>query len=206
MSTRHLRFKAQHPEGFSLIELLIASVIGAVILASASVLVVTQIRASATQVQIQRFRSDWRRLQDLINTEAGESRLISTDPGLIRSCVANASNLLFLLQVPIYTPGGGAQDNLQTYTITYYTVQSNGETQLRRCGPSINIDGTLNISRLIGVNQFGFGAPGALVLQGIDFAPVTLSNDNRNLTINPSNPIQNAVMPFTVRANVQGSL
>jgi prepilin-type N-terminal cleavage/methylation domain-containing protein len=39
--------------GFSLIELLIASVIGGLILASVSALVVSQIRASATQVQIQ---------------------------------------------------------------------------------------------------------------------------------------------------------
>jgi hypothetical protein len=49
-------------------------------------------------------------------------------------------------------------------------------------------------------------APGALVLEGIPLDPVTLSPDGRTLTITPTNPIPNAVTPFTVRAKVQGSL
>ena len=206
MIVRRRRFRFPLQAGFSLIELLIASVIGGLILASASALVVSQIRASATQLQIQRLRSDWRQLQDLIRAEAAESILISTDPNRIRSCIADASNLLFLMLVPIFTPGSAAPDDLQDYIITYYTVQADGETQLRRCGPSINADGTLNINRLIGLDRFGRGAPGSLVLEGIDLDPVTLSPDRRTLTINPTNPIPNAVTPFTVRAKVQGSL
>ena len=194
--------------GFSLAEFLIASAIGAVILASVTSMAVSHIRASATQVKIQRLRSDWRRLQDLINVEVSESKFVSIDPNLIRLCDAEGENkkLLFLMRVPTFTQGSNTFGALTDYTIIYYTDKNSGVSQLRRCGPSVNDDGTLNFANLIGRNQFGGIAPGSVVLEGIQFDPVLISPDGRTLTINPANPIPNAVTSFTVRSKVEGSL
>lgn len=193
---------ARGQPGFSLIELLITSVIGAVILIAVTTVAVSFTNASSTQLRIQRLRSDWRKVQDLITTEVGESVVVSTNPALVRDCDTTGGTLLFVMFVPIYDPGGPGVENITEQIITYYTIDANGDTQLRRCGPSISLDGTLNPDRYIGRDPlFGSQLPGALVLEGIDFDPVGLSNGN--LTINPSNPIQNAVTPFTVRGKVQ---
>ena len=102
--------------------------------------------------------------------------------------------------------GSNIFGDLTRFTIIYYTDQADGVTQLRRCGPSVNRDGTLNVDNLIGRNIFGGNAKGSVVLEGIEFDPVTISEDGRTLTINPANPIPNAVTSFTVRSKVEGNL
>ena len=105
--------------GFTLVELLITSVIMGLIIATGSNVMVTQIRVSAQQESVRRLEDHWGRINHLLESEITESASATA--------VANTSLTLTL---------AGGQ------TITYAL---NAGT-LTRTGPPINDNGTLNLS------------------------------------------------------------
>ncbi|MEA5414895.1 PulJ/GspJ family protein [Synechococcus sp. BA-132 BA5] len=117
----HLTSRPQRhrQRGFTLVELLITSVIMGLIIATGSNVMVTQIRVSAQQESVRRLEDHWGRINHLLESEITESASATA--------VANTSLTLTL--------AGG---QTITYTLTAGT--------LTRKGPPINDDGTLNLS------------------------------------------------------------
>lgn len=105
--------------GFTLVELLITSLIMGLIIATGSNVMVTQIRVSAQQESVRRLEDHWGRINHLLESEITESASATA--------VANTSLTLTL--------SGG---QMITYAINAGT--------LTRTGPPINDDGTLNLN------------------------------------------------------------
>ncbi|MCT0207756.1 type II secretion system protein J [Synechococcus sp. CS-1332] len=117
--TTRLRRRPHWHRGFTLVELLITSVIMGVIFATGSNVMVTQIRVSAQQESVRRLQDHWGRINHLLDSEITESASATA--------VANTSLTLTL--------AGG-----QTIT---YTLN---DRTLTRSGPPINDNGTLNLT------------------------------------------------------------
>ncbi|MCP9915182.1 type II secretion system protein J [Cyanobium sp. ATX 6F1] len=101
--------------GFTLIELLIAAAIGGVILVGGARVIVSNIKAEASQESVRRLRDTWGRINYLMDTEIGEAS----------TAVVSGSTLTLTL------PNGS--------TIAY----SRSGTDLQRTGPPINDNGSL---------------------------------------------------------------
>lgn len=110
--------------GFSLAELLIVVVIGGVLMTGAATMIISHMRSSARSEAIMRLQESWSRVQFLLDQEIQEA---SGSPSS-----TTCSSLT--LTVPNPDVSGS---NL---TITYSLVG----TELRRTGPPVNSDGTLN--------------------------------------------------------------
>jgi prepilin-type N-terminal cleavage/methylation domain-containing protein len=119
--TLRKRLSAQRSAGFTIIELLVTSVLIAVIFASGALIMVSHIRQSAVQESERRLRDEWGRLNFLMASEINEATSVSA--------VANTSLTLTL-------PGG------QTIT---YSFDSATNT-ITRTGPNILITGKLNLT------------------------------------------------------------
>lgn len=116
-----LRQRCHRHRGFTLVELLITSVIMGVIFAVGSNVMVTQIRVSSQQESVRRLQDHWGRLNHLLDCEITESASASA--------VQDTSLSLTL--------AGG-----QTIT---YSFDATTRT-LTRTGPPINDNGTLNLA------------------------------------------------------------
>lgn len=117
--------------GFTLVELLIAAGLGAVILAVAAKVLTGDVRSSSSQEAIQRLRDHWGRVNYFVDTEVREGLSVSLAAGS-GACASVASPLL-----TITVPAPGTASG--TSTIHYYN--QNGD--LWRCGPDIADDGSL---------------------------------------------------------------
>lgn len=126
--------------GFSLIELLITVAIGSLIFSAGATLVTSHIRSSTKAEIGQRIRDDSNRLGYFIQTEANESALVRTGQPLSGCSVSG--NSIFSFDIPL--PTGLAGDPTNVVRTYYY---QNG-SDLRRCGPSINRNGSLNYATI----------------------------------------------------------
>jgi type II secretory pathway pseudopilin PulG len=125
MTIRHLRRPGIRAStlagGFTLIDLLITAVIIAFITAAGSSVIISQMRSTSLQESVRRLQDNWGRINHLLETEITGSASAAA--------VANSSLTLTL---------SGGQ------TITY---SHDPDTRiLRRTGPPINDDGTLNLT------------------------------------------------------------
>ncbi len=121
---KHLTTRQHHHQlhqGFTLVELLITSVIMGVIFATGSNVMVTQIRVSAQQESVRRLQDHWGRINHLLETEITESASATA--------VSGTSLTLSL--------AGG-----QTIT---YSFDAESRT-ITRSGPPFNDNGTLNLA------------------------------------------------------------
>ncbi|MFY8149304.1 MAG: PulJ/GspJ family protein [Prochlorococcaceae cyanobacterium] len=118
-------------QAFTLVELLIAAGLGAVILAVAAKVLTGDVRSSSSQEAIQRLRDHWGRVNYFLDTEVREGLSVSLAAGS-GGCASVASPLL-----TITVPAPGTASG--TSTIHYYN--QNGD--LWRCGPDIADDGSL---------------------------------------------------------------
>ena len=117
---RQRRPRSPH-RGFTMVELLITSVIMGVIFATGSNVMVTQIRVSSQQESLRRLQDHWGRINHMLDSEITESAAATAVPG---------TSLTLTL-------AGG-----QTITYAY-----DGSTRtMTRTGPPINDNGTLNLA------------------------------------------------------------
>jgi len=119
--TTHLQRKRHRQRCFTLVELLISSLIMGVIFAAGSNVMVTQIRVSAQQESVRRLEDHWGRINHLLDRDITESASAAA--------VANTSLTLTL---------SGGQ------TITY--AFDAGTRTITRTGPPINDNGSLNLT------------------------------------------------------------
>ena len=143
--TRGTASRSRRLPAFSLVELLISVVAGAALVSAVAYTITGQIRGTQTQEQAQRSRDDANRIDYLIQTEASEA--VTTGLGqTISNCdsAANGRTSLFSLIVP--RPTGQFDTATNIATIYYYSTTSAGVTDLRRCGPAILRNGSLDFS------------------------------------------------------------
>ncbi|MFY8149299.1 MAG: PilW family protein [Prochlorococcaceae cyanobacterium] len=182
--------------GFSLVELMVASVIGGLMIAAAASVAVTHLRSSSNQLTIQQRRSDWGKLTYLIQTETGEG--ISVAAGVATTGCANNVSSLFTITVPIFdasSPGVAVPTRL----IHYYQTGAGAAAQLWRCGPVI-LDGSATNTRAGQLSPSG-SLVTSLLMEAV---PVTATvPDASTLTITPTTVIAGSVEPFTVRTRVR---
>ncbi len=182
--------------GFTLVELLIVSVIGGLLIAGAALVGVTHIRSSTNQLTIQQRRSDWGKLSYLIETEVGEGEAVAT--GTTTTGCADSVASLLSITVPIFDSTSPAA-NVPTRLIHYYTTGAGGATQLWRCGPAI-LDGSGANTRAGQLSPSG-GLVTSLLMDGV--ALTATAADATSLTITPTIVIPGSVEPFTVRTKVR---
>jgi hypothetical protein len=139
----HRRRSRKTCNAFTLSELLVAAALGLIVVAAAGSVLVSHIRTTTVQTVQLRFQNDWARVSNFIETEVGEGESLtatSVDP----SCPAD--NLLFTINVPVIV---GTERILKNKQISYYQVPIDPDpgdpTELQRCGPPINDNGTLNV-------------------------------------------------------------
>lgn len=124
--------------GFTILELILTSVIGCLLFVVMASVIVSHIRTTSRAELAQRVRDDANRINYFIQTEASESSSVDPAPTAIACASSSAGGTpLFGLNVPINTGESDLPTNV--VRIVYYTAGGN----LRRCGPAINANGSL---------------------------------------------------------------
>lgn len=144
--------------GFTLVELLIASSIGAVVAVAATQFLVEQVLQGRQLEAAQRVRENISRLNYLITIEASESDQISQGVN-VDGCAGTQSS--FALRIP--RPTNQYADNTNVSNIQYYNAEDAGSPSIWRCGPPVTRNGVLkhdstNVSGVVMRNaQLEFG-------------------------------------------------
>ena len=135
------------PDGFSLTELLMVVAIGSVLMLGTATMLISHIQSSAKMEGSMRLQEAWSRIQFLLDQEIQEARIESGSPSRV-ACTS--------LSLKIPNPTSGGSDG----TITY---SRSADNTLKRTGPAVNADGTLDFA-----NQ----AADQVVMQGVtSFCP-----------------------------------
>jgi len=141
-----------HPgsdQAFSLVELLVAVAVSATVISMAAILAINYMKTSNTAKWVAQTQQDVSRLSRLLKTEVNEACLVQVDSAPSTStaspcsptgtaCSTAAGTTLYLL-VPVTLADGSV-----TYRVISY---SRNGSDLRRDGPRISADGTLDTSQ-----------------------------------------------------------
>jgi prepilin-type N-terminal cleavage/methylation domain-containing protein len=172
-----LRPVATGSAGFSLVEVLAASALSAVVVVAATSLLIPHLQVNQRVEGYARLQERWMRLAFLLNSEVQKASSIS---------IGNNS---LTITAPVSTAAGGAT----TSTITYYQQG----TSLLRSGPEISLWGDLIPAS---------ATSGVLVLEGVEassFVPQSQQNGGSNAvaySINLKDPSSAAT--YTGRSSV----
>lgn len=139
------RLSSRVGHGFSLLELLISVVLGTALVSSVFYVITAQIRGSTSEELAQRSRDDATRLNYLIQTEASEAVTMATGV-VISNCASPANGKTSVFSLTIPRTVGQFDDVTNVATIFYYSDSNSGVTDLRRCGPAILRNGSLDFS------------------------------------------------------------
>ena len=127
--------------GFTLVELLVAALMGSLLTMATSNLLLSHMRSSATLEGTQRMRQDWSRVTHFIESEVALSERVISDPTRINleqcSIPINAEDFRFALEIRRDLP-------LAIYYIEINpspSITLNGDRSLYRCGPGIDRNG-----------------------------------------------------------------
>lgn len=131
--------------GFSMVELLVASVVGLVVLVAIAEALIAHLRSSNSSEALFRQRQDWARAEHFIETEIAHSRRVSTLPPTsseLTACDLSSSEFRLALEMPGSLPpviyGVKARTALGSYGSS---SDWNGSNVLVRCGPSFDSNG-----------------------------------------------------------------
>ena len=121
--------------GLTLVELLITLLIASILLVGTSAIFVRHMKDVQRLEAYTRLQENWKRVQYLIDQDIQESTgsILTTS-----TCAPSGSTGIMTLLIP--AAGGSAISS--TGSVTYY---KNG-SELRRCGVSISLDGSLDTS------------------------------------------------------------
>lgn len=152
---RRIRPRPGASPAFSLVELLISVVAGVALVSAVSYGITSQLRSTQIAELAQRTRDDASRLNYLIQTEASEA--VTTAQGqTISDCASGANGKPSLFSLTIPRPTAQFDDLNNIATIYYYGETNAGITDLRRCGPAIQRNGSLlfssNVDGIVNAN------------------------------------------------------
>lgn len=124
--------------GFTLVELLVTTIVGSLLAFAGVSIYVQSLRASVRVIQAQQLRDQWARIALLMNADIAES------------CSATAAGSTLTLRV---IPGFANQASIQPDAVIAACAASNNTIvytaangSLTRTGPAINANGTLNFA------------------------------------------------------------
>jgi prepilin-type N-terminal cleavage/methylation domain-containing protein len=145
-------------QGFSLIELLIATVAGAVVLTAAGALIVQQLNLNRQMAGIERLRETWSQATGFLVAEAALSERMDTSLSRVSipaACPISSSAFRFALMLRLDLPP-------VIYGVMTSPSSLHADNSLWRCGPSINDDGSYATTLSHGVVADGLdgSAPG----------------------------------------------
>jgi len=171
---------SQNQQGYTLVELLMVVVIGSLLMIGTASMLISHIQSSARMEGLMRLQEAWSRIQYLLDQEIQEARL---EPGSPASVTCSS----LTLKVPNPTGSDGQ--------ITY---SRSSDGVLKRSGPRVNADGTLN---------FSLQADNETVMRGVtSFCPTT-SDGRVSYTLGLSDPsgvtYQNQSNPSGARAKTR---
>ncbi|MDA9149114.1 prepilin-type N-terminal cleavage/methylation domain-containing protein [Synechococcus sp. AH-229-G18] len=132
-------------QGFTLVELLIATTLGTVVAVAAGELTLSSLRTGAGLENIQRLRTDWDRTSHFIESEVAMSERVVTDPSKLNLglCDSNITDTEFAFGLEIKRSLPPAiyfvRNNVQSDNLKWA-----GDSSLWRCGPDFDANGEYN--------------------------------------------------------------
>ena len=148
---------SQRDQGFSLIELLIATVAGALVLAAASALIVQQLKLNHQMAGFERLRETWTQATSFLVAESALSERMDTSLTTVNipaACSLSASEFRFALMLRLDVPPA-------IYGVKTSPSALKADNSLWRCGPGINDDGSYNNQLTLGVVADGLDSTAA---------------------------------------------
>ncbi len=136
-----LRLQAGKPSGFSILELLIAAVLGTLVTFVAGEALVNQLRLSARAEALERQRTEWSRSTHFIESEIALSQQVITTAAniAIPAACTNFTNANFRMALDIRHDLPPA-----IYAVLPSDARWLPNNSLWRCGPQVQADGTYN--------------------------------------------------------------
>lgn len=154
-SSKILPCSLRFERGFTLAEILVAAVIGAIVMMALSSTMLQYFAQSERLKLSQYFKEEASRFNYLLQIEAGESSVIVASPteSLPSSCAASGSKspTAMYLRMDIPRPFGAYADAANVSSIYYYLQDGN----INRCGPPFEQNGT--------IDHGSFGSPSSPV-------------------------------------------
>lgn len=144
-------------QGFSLIELLVATVAGSLVLAAAGSLIVQQLTLNSRMAGFERLRETWAQAVSLLVAEAALSERMDTSlvtVSIPASCEITSAQFRFALMLRLDLPP-------VIYGVKSSPTTLKADNSLWRCGPSINDDGSYATTVSNGVVADGLDAAAA---------------------------------------------
>ena len=134
--------------GFSLIELLLYSVLTVISLGGLVTALVADLRSGTSLQTFQQSLSRWKRLNRLLSTEIAEADQILYGANV--ACAGSQANSIFTFRIPYISNPAEGSPNLRRTTIHYYSNNANDDAgnQLWRCGPGYLPSGELNLTSI----------------------------------------------------------
>jgi prepilin-type N-terminal cleavage/methylation domain-containing protein len=178
--------------GFTLLELLITTVLISILLAAISVILSSHLKLTDSETSMIQSRRESARLNYILNSESNEACALKggSDPSSCSQTCATTASSDLRLRVPVIINGTTAG----TRFIRYYL----SGTELRRDGPAIKPDGQLDLSQ---------SNVDSLLIDSVSAFMATIDSDCHAATISLSLSFPAAASPFTsafsVRTNVE---
>jgi len=182
-------YSASKLNGFTLMELMITTILISIILAAISAILSGHLRLTDSETSMIQSRRESARLNYILNSESNEACAVKggSDPtSCSQTCLTTATNDL-RMRVPVLINGTTAG----TRFIRYYL----SGTELRRNGPAIKPDGQLDLSQATMIDS--------LLIDSVSAFNAVIDSDCHAAAITLSLSLQNTVAPFTSRFSLR---
>jgi hypothetical protein len=118
--------------GFSIAELAVVGLLFGLIILLTLDLIISHASSTSSLIKKQLSIDEWGRLDLLLETEIREANAVNLQSASVNACSTN------------FTPSIEIEPNLGSRKIYYYNRQVNGKSELRRCGPGVMSDGSID--------------------------------------------------------------
>jgi prepilin-type N-terminal cleavage/methylation domain-containing protein len=183
---------ASRTKAFTLLELMITTVLVSILLAAISLILTSHLRLTDSETSMIQSRRESARLNYILHSESNEACAVQggSDPtSCAQTCQTTATNDL-RMRIPVIINGTTAGTRL----IRYYL----SGTELRRNGPAIKPDGQLDLSQ---------AAIDSLLIDSVSSFSATVDSDCHAALISLSLSLPNSATPltssFSLRTNVE---
>jgi hypothetical protein len=177
---------------FTLMELMISTILVSVLLAAVSVIISSHLKLTDTETSMIQSRRESARLNYILNSESNEACALqggSAPTSCSQTCLTTATNDL-RMRIPVIINGTTAG----TSFIRYYMTGS----ELRRDGPAIKPDGQLDVAQT---------SMDSLLIDSVSAFSAVVDSDCHGARISLSLSLPNTATPFTstfsLRTNVE---